>query len=189
MHQVKVTPGCGLANRACSGTPMRSVATEGTSRPRSDVRPGQTLGSVLRRHCAAISLDATAVPQQGPKASAAECKMATVAMIHNPIPKSSARQARPNAPSQRSSALPGLALRRDGIGSAVASPGRPGGAGPADVSQLRFTTSTTSPRVGGSGQAPWKPHALWSSTKVSNEPGCAEVGRDWVEWSACAPYS
>lgn len=48
--------------------------------------------------CAAISLDATGVPQQGPEASAAESKMATVAMIYNPIPESPAQWAKPNSP-------------------------------------------------------------------------------------------
>jgi hypothetical protein len=47
--------------------------------------------------CAAISLDATGVPQQGPGAAAAEGKMATVAMIYNPIPESRERWARPDA--------------------------------------------------------------------------------------------
>jgi hypothetical protein len=47
--------------------------------------------------CAAISVDATGVPQQGPGAAAAEGKMATVAMIYNPIPESRDRWARPTA--------------------------------------------------------------------------------------------
>lgn len=47
--------------------------------------------------CAAISLDATGVPQQGPGGVAAEGKMATVAMIYNPIPESRERWARPGA--------------------------------------------------------------------------------------------
>ena len=36
--------------------------------------------------CAYVSLDATAVPQQGPGAAKADGRMATVAMVYNPVP-------------------------------------------------------------------------------------------------------
>jgi hypothetical protein len=45
--------------------------------------------------CAYVSLDATAVPQQGPGAARADGRMATVAMIYNPIPEDQARWAHP----------------------------------------------------------------------------------------------
>jgi hypothetical protein len=45
--------------------------------------------------CAYISLDATSVPQQGPAAAKADGRMATVAMIYNPIPDDPSRWARP----------------------------------------------------------------------------------------------
>ena len=44
--------------------------------------------------CAYLSLDATGVPQQGPKAKAADGKMATVAMVYNPIPDDRRRWAK-----------------------------------------------------------------------------------------------
>jgi hypothetical protein len=47
--------------------------------------------------CASVSIDATGVPQQGPDAKAAESKMATVAMIYNPVPESKAQWAKPTA--------------------------------------------------------------------------------------------
>jgi hypothetical protein len=45
--------------------------------------------------CAYVSLDATAVPQQGPDAAKADGRMATVAMPYNPIPEDHARWADP----------------------------------------------------------------------------------------------
>jgi hypothetical protein len=45
--------------------------------------------------CAYLAIDATGVPQQGPKATAADGKMATVAMVYNPIPEDRHRWARP----------------------------------------------------------------------------------------------
>jgi hypothetical protein len=45
--------------------------------------------------CAYVSLDATSVPQQGPRAAKADGRMATVAMIYNPIPEDRARWAHP----------------------------------------------------------------------------------------------
>ena len=45
--------------------------------------------------CAYVSLDATAVPQQGPKAAKADGRMATVAMVYNPIPEDRDRWAHP----------------------------------------------------------------------------------------------
>lgn len=47
--------------------------------------------------CAYVSIDATGVPQQGEHAEAAEGKMATVAMIYNPVPESKDRWAKPTA--------------------------------------------------------------------------------------------
>ena len=49
--------------------------------------------------CAYVSLDATSVPQQGPKAAKADGRMATVAMIYNPIP--AARDRRRSGPARR----------------------------------------------------------------------------------------
>lgn len=49
------------------------------------------------RTCAYLAIDATGVPQQGPNAAAADGKMATVAMVYNPIPEVRARWARPTA--------------------------------------------------------------------------------------------
>lgn len=45
--------------------------------------------------CAYVSLDATAVPQQGPDAAEADGRMATVAMVYNPIPEHRACWANP----------------------------------------------------------------------------------------------
>jgi hypothetical protein len=45
--------------------------------------------------CAYVSLDATSVPQQGPEAAKADGRMATVAMLYNPIPEDHARWANP----------------------------------------------------------------------------------------------
>jgi hypothetical protein len=45
--------------------------------------------------CAYVSLDATSVPQQGPGAAKAVGRMATVAMIYNPIPEDRTRWANP----------------------------------------------------------------------------------------------
>jgi hypothetical protein len=45
--------------------------------------------------CAYVSLDATAVPQQGPGAAEADGRMATVAMVYNPIPDDRASWASP----------------------------------------------------------------------------------------------
>jgi hypothetical protein len=46
--------------------------------------------------CAYVSLDATSVPQQGPKAAKADGRMATVAMIYNPIPGDRSRWSGPS---------------------------------------------------------------------------------------------
>jgi hypothetical protein len=70
------------------------------------VDKGQTFGPAVPwawhkdaegKTCAYVSIDATGVPQQGPKGSAAEGRMATVAMIYNPVPKEPERRARPTA--------------------------------------------------------------------------------------------
>lgn len=47
--------------------------------------------------CAYVAIDATGVPQQGPKASATEGRMATVAMIYNPIPEQREQWAKPSS--------------------------------------------------------------------------------------------
>jgi hypothetical protein len=47
------------------------------------------------KSCAYVSLDATSVPQQGPKAAKADGRMATVAMIYNPIPADRSRWSGP----------------------------------------------------------------------------------------------
>ena len=48
--------------------------------------------------CAYVAVDATGVGQQGPGAAAAEGRMATVAMVYNPVPGQRARWARPGGP-------------------------------------------------------------------------------------------
>lgn len=47
--------------------------------------------------CAYVSIDATGVPQQGPGAAIADGRMATVAMVYNPIPEGLERRANPTA--------------------------------------------------------------------------------------------
>jgi hypothetical protein len=47
--------------------------------------------------CAYVSLDGTSVPQQGPAGATADGRMATVAMVYNPIPEDRARWANPQA--------------------------------------------------------------------------------------------
>lgn len=47
--------------------------------------------------CAYVSIDATSVPQQGPDGGLAEGRMATVAMVYNPVPDDPSRWARPTA--------------------------------------------------------------------------------------------
>jgi hypothetical protein len=47
--------------------------------------------------CAYVAIDATGVPQQGPGATAAVGRMATVAMVYNPIPEQRQRWAKPSA--------------------------------------------------------------------------------------------
>ena len=51
--------------------------------------------------CGYISLDATGVCQQGPKAAKAEGRMVTVAMVYNPVPEAKDRRARPDGPTPR----------------------------------------------------------------------------------------
>ena len=48
--------------------------------------------------CAYVAIDATGVPQQGPDGAAAEGRMATVAMVYNPIPEQRDRWAKPTGP-------------------------------------------------------------------------------------------
>ena len=68
---------------------------------------GRTFGSAQEwawhkdaegKTCAYVSMDATGVPQQGPGATAAEGRMATVGMVYNPIPEDCDRWARPGGP-------------------------------------------------------------------------------------------
>ena len=83
--------------------------------------------------CAYVSLDGTSVPQQGPDAAKADGRMATVAMIYNPIPEERARWASPGGKrppwqaryqaSLRGQATLGEALRRQGRRSAWIAPG------------------------------------------------------------------
>jgi hypothetical protein len=47
--------------------------------------------------CAYVSIDATGVPQQGPDGAAAEGRMATVAMVYNPIPDDEGQWAKPGS--------------------------------------------------------------------------------------------
>lgn len=51
--------------------------------------------------CAYVSLDATGVRQQGPRATAADGRMVTVAMVYNPVPEEPARRARAAARAPR----------------------------------------------------------------------------------------
>lgn len=51
--------------------------------------------------CAYVAVDATGVGQQGERGEAAEGRMATVAMVYNPVPEASARRARPGGPPPR----------------------------------------------------------------------------------------
>src|SRR5262249_49447235 len=48
--------------------------------------------------CGYIAIDATGVPQQGPDRVAAEGRMASVAMVYNPIPEQRERWAKPTGP-------------------------------------------------------------------------------------------
>jgi hypothetical protein len=51
--------------------------------------------------CAYVSLDATGIAQQGPQGAKAEGRMATVAMVYNPVPAEKTRWARPQGPRPR----------------------------------------------------------------------------------------
>jgi hypothetical protein len=51
--------------------------------------------------CAYVAIDATGVGQQGERGAAAEGRMATVAMVYNPVPEARARRARPDGPPPR----------------------------------------------------------------------------------------
>jgi hypothetical protein len=53
------------------------------------------------RTCAYVAVDATGVGQQGPGAAAADGRMATVAMVYNPVPEARDRRARPDGPAPR----------------------------------------------------------------------------------------
>ena len=46
--------------------------------------------------CAYVSIDATGVPQQGPDGAADDARMATVAMVYNPVPEDPRRWAKPS---------------------------------------------------------------------------------------------
>jgi hypothetical protein len=48
--------------------------------------------------CAYVSIDATGVPQQGPGGAAADARMATVAMVYDPVPEDRRRWAKPSGP-------------------------------------------------------------------------------------------
>jgi len=48
--------------------------------------------------CAYVSIDATGVPQQGPGGAADDARMATVAMVDNPVPEDPQRWAKPSGP-------------------------------------------------------------------------------------------
>jgi hypothetical protein len=51
--------------------------------------------------CAYVAVDATGVGQQGDGGAAAEGRMATVAMVYNPVPEARDRRARPDGPPPR----------------------------------------------------------------------------------------
>lgn len=48
--------------------------------------------------CAYVSIDATGVPQQGRGGAADDARMATVAMVYNPVPEDRGRWAKPSGP-------------------------------------------------------------------------------------------
>jgi hypothetical protein len=50
------------------------------------------------RTCAYVSIDATGVPQRGPGGAADDARMATVAMVYNPVPEDRGRWAKPSGP-------------------------------------------------------------------------------------------
>ena len=77
--------------------------------------------------CAYVSLDGTSVPQQGPDAAKADGRMATVAMIYNPIPEERARWADPAGKRPPWQARYLASLR--GAGHARRAAATPGGAG------------------------------------------------------------
>jgi hypothetical protein len=58
------------------------------------------------RTTAYLSIDATAVPQQGPQAAQAEGKMPYVAMVYNPLPRADAADTASAAPVPRPAAVP-----------------------------------------------------------------------------------
>lgn len=91
--------------RVCESTVQRLTEAVGTD-VGDRLNDGQTFGPATPwdghkdaegKTCAYVSIDATGVPQQGPHAEAAEGKMATVAMIYNPVPDDKARWAKPTA--------------------------------------------------------------------------------------------
>lgn len=51
--------------------------------------------------CAYVAVDSTGIGQQGAGGAAAEGRMATVAMVYNPVPEAQARRARPDGPPPR----------------------------------------------------------------------------------------
>jgi hypothetical protein len=51
--------------------------------------------------CAYVAVDATGVGQQGPRGAKADGRMATVAMVYNPVPEAADRWARPTGPRPR----------------------------------------------------------------------------------------
>src|SRR5690606_23552800 len=51
--------------------------------------------------CAYVGVDATGVGQQGHRGARADGRMATVAMVYNPVPEARDRRARPDGPTPR----------------------------------------------------------------------------------------
>lgn len=51
--------------------------------------------------CAYVAIDATGVGQQGHRGARADGRMATVAMVYNPVPEARDRRARPDGPTPR----------------------------------------------------------------------------------------
>jgi hypothetical protein len=91
--------------RLCESTVQRMTEAVGTD-VGERLNAGQTFGQATPwawhkdaegQTCAYLSIDATGVPQQGPHAEVTENKMATVAMIYNPVPESKDQWAKPTA--------------------------------------------------------------------------------------------
>lgn len=89
-----------------SGSTVQRLAESVGAEIGRRLEKGETFGAAVDwawhkdaegKTCAYVAIDATGVPQQGPSGAAADGRMATVAMVYNPIPKERERWAKPNA--------------------------------------------------------------------------------------------